>query len=204
MSAFTSISIDAQARTARIGPAARGGDVARALAARGIPLRLGALRGPGTGGYLLGGGPGLNWGHWKPACYSIRSVRVVTASGELVTATENRDLWRLARGSGPAFPGVVTEFEIELQDRPRATHVSSWAFGFDDVAAVGRWVTQVSRELPSHAEVFTAACGPARHEHLPAASLTGSSPSSLPRTPTPRTRRARRWRRSRSGQGSQH
>jgi FAD/FMN-containing dehydrogenase len=170
MSAFTSISIDAQARTARIGPAARGGDVARALAAEGFCYASGHCGTPGTGGYLLGGGLGLNWGHWKPACYSIRSVRVVTASGELVTATatENRDLWWLARGSGPAFPGVATEFEIELQDRPKATHVSWWVFDFDDVAAVGRWVTQVSRELPSHVEVFTAAGGPARHEYLPA------------------------------------
>lgn len=170
MSAFTAISIDAQARTARIGPAARGGDVARALATEGFCYSSGHCGTPGTGGYLLGGGLGLNWGHWKPACYAIRSVRVVTASGELVTATatENRDLWWLARGSGPAFPGVVTEFEIELQDRPKATHVSSWVFDFDDVAAVGRWVTEVSRELPSHVEVVTAAGGPARHEHLPA------------------------------------
>jgi FAD/FMN-containing dehydrogenase len=53
-SAFTSILIDAQVRTARIGPAARGGDVARALAAQGILLRLGALRAP------VGGGLGLN------------------------------------------------------------------------------------------------------------------------------------------------
>jgi FAD/FMN-containing dehydrogenase len=170
MSAFTSISIDGQARTARVGPAARGGDVARALAAEGFCYSSGHCGTPGTGGYLLGGGLGLNWGHWKPACYAVRSVRVVTASGELVTATatENRDLWWLARGSGPAFPGVVTEFEIELQDRPQATHVSSWVFDFEDIAAVGRWVTEVSRELPTHVEVITAAGGPNRHEHLPA------------------------------------
>lgn len=169
MSAFDSISIDAQARTARIGPGARGGDVARALAAKGLCYSSGHCGTPGTGGYLLGGGLGLNWGHWKPACYAIRSVRVVTAAGELVIATadEHRDLWWLARGSGPAFPGVVTEFEVELQDRPAATHVSSWVFDYEDVVAVGRWVGQVSRDLPSHVEVFTAAAGPQRHDHLP-------------------------------------
>jgi FAD/FMN-containing dehydrogenase len=169
LSALDHIEVDAAARTLRVGPAARGGDVIKAVAAHGLAYPTGHCGTPGSGGYLLGGGIGLNSGHWKPACYSVRSLRVVTAAGELVVASEseNRDLWWLARGAGPAFPGVVTEFELELQQRPADTRVSSWVCDYRDLEAVARWVSAVSPALPSNVEVFTAAGGPERHDHLP-------------------------------------
>jgi FAD/FMN-containing dehydrogenase len=169
MSAFNRIEIDSKARTARIGPAARGGDVTASLAEQGFAYPTGHCGTPGSGGYLLGGGVGLNSGQWKPACFSLRSVRVVTASGEVVVATEteNRDLLWLARGAGPIFPGVVTEFELELQSRPTATHVSSWVFPYDKLEAVAKWVGAASPALPPNVEVFTAAAGPERHDHHP-------------------------------------
>jgi hypothetical protein len=170
LSALDHIEVDEATRSLRVGPAARGGDVIAAVAAHGLAYPTGHCGTPGSGGYLLGGGIGLNSGHWKPACYSIRSVRVVTAAGELVvaSASENRELWWLARGAGPAFPGVITEFELELQDRPKDTRVSSWVFDYQDLEAVARWVSDVSSALPSNVEVFTAAGGPQRHDHLPA------------------------------------
>jgi FAD/FMN-containing dehydrogenase len=171
MGAFDRVEVDVQQRTVRIGPAARSSTIVPLVAAHGLAYSSGHCGTPGSGGYLLGGGIGLNSGHWKPACYSVRSVRVVTASGELVVASENenRDLLWLARGAGPCFPGVVTEFELDLQDRPADTRVSSWVFSFEHLDAVGSWVSRVSSELPSHVEVFTAAGGPERHDHLPRA-----------------------------------
>lgn len=169
LSALAKIEIDPATKTMRIGPAARGGDVTEKLAAHGLAYPTGHCATPGSGGYLLGGGLGLNSGHWGPACFSVRSARIVTAEGEIVVAseTENRDLLWLVRGAGPAFPGVVTEFEVELQERPADTRVSSWVFSFNDLPAVTRWVSQVSPLLPSNVEVFTAASGPGRHEHMP-------------------------------------
>jgi FAD/FMN-containing dehydrogenase len=169
LSALDHVAIDPDARVVRVGPAARGGEVIAAVAAHGLAYPTGHCGTPGSGGYLLGGGIGLNSGHWRPACFSVRSVRVVTAAGELVVASEseNRELLWLARGSGPAFPGVVTEFEVELQDRPADTRVSSWVFAYEDLPAVARWVSKASASLPSTVEVFTAAGGPERHEHLP-------------------------------------
>jgi len=127
MSAFNSISIDATTRTAKVGPAVRSAELVKALAAEGLAFPVGHCGTPGIGGFLLGGGIGLNWGHWKPACFSVRSVRVVMADGRLVVASEseNSELLWLARGSGPGFPGVITEFEIECQTRPADTRVSS-------------------------------------------------------------------------------
>jgi len=173
MSAFDRIEIDASSRTARVGTAARSGRVAEALAAKGFAFPSGHCGLPGIGGFVLGGGFGLNVGRWKPACFSLRSVRVVTAAGELVVASEfeNRELLWLARGAGPAFPGVVTEFELELQNRPADTRLSSWVFALDDLAAVCRWVSDVSPALPSSVEVAVVALGPDRPEHPPSDGL---------------------------------
>lgn len=170
MSAFAAVEVDVAARTARVGPAVRGGALAERLAADGLAFPAGHCGTPAFGGYILGGGLGLNWGQWKPACYSLRSVRVVTAAGDLLVATDDdhRDLLWLARGSGPGFPGVITEFEIELHERPADTRVSSWLFSLDDLADVCRWVSDVSPALPAKVEVATELVGPARPEHPPA------------------------------------
>lgn len=169
MSAFDRIEVDAASRTARVGTAARSGAVAEALAVEGFAFPTGHCGLPGIGGFVLGGGFGLNVGRWKPACFSLRSVRVVTAAGELVVASESEHpelLW-LARGAGPAFPGVVTELELELQDRPADTRLSTWAFALDDLAAVCRWVNEASPALPSNVEVAVVALGPDRPELPP-------------------------------------
>lgn len=169
MSAFDRIEVDYESRIARVGPAVRSRDLSKTLASYGFAFPSGHCGTPGFGGYILGGGIGLNPGHWKPACFSLRSVRVATESGEVLVASEaeNYDLLWLARGSGPSFPGVVTEFEIELMDRPADTRVSSWVFAYDDLPAVTKWVSDVSPSLPSYVEVFTAAAGPDRHDHPP-------------------------------------
>jgi FAD/FMN-containing dehydrogenase len=170
MSAFDRIEVDAAARTARVGAAARSGVLAKALAAEGLAFPSGHCGTPAFAGYILGGGLGLNWGRWKPACYSLRAIRVVTAMGEIVEASESEhtDLLWLARGCGPGFPGVITEFEIELQDRPADTRVSSWLFDLDDLAAVARWVDEASPSLSPKVELATSLLGPDRPEHLPA------------------------------------
>lgn len=167
MSAFDRIEIDASSRTARVGTAARSGVLAETLAAKNFAFPSGHCGLPSIGGFILGGGFGLNVGRWKPACFSLRSVRVVTASGELVVASESErpDLLWLARGAGPAFPGVVTELEIGLQDRPADTRLSRWVFALDDLAAVTRWVSEVSPSLPSNVEVLVVALGPDRLEY---------------------------------------
>jgi FAD/FMN-containing dehydrogenase len=169
MGAFDRIEIDTAARTALVGTAAPTGVVAETLAAAGFAFPTGHCGLPGIGGFLLGGGFGLNVGSWKPSCLSVRGVRVVTAAGELLVASESEHpelLW-MARGAGPAFPGVVTALELELQDRPAATCISSWVFDLDDLAAVTDWVNRVSPELPSHVEVAVVALGPERPDHPP-------------------------------------
>lgn len=170
MAAFDRIEIDAASRTAVIGPAVRSGVLAETVAAAGFAFPSGHCGLPGIGGFILGGGFGLNVGSWKPACFSVRGVRVVTAAGELLAASESElpELLWMARGAGPAFPGVVTALEIELQDRPADTRLSTWAFDLDDLDAVCRWATEASPALPANVEVAVVALGPDRPDHLPA------------------------------------
>jgi FAD/FMN-containing dehydrogenase len=169
MGAFDRIEVDAASRTALVGTAAPTGVVAETLAAAGFAFPTGHCGLPGIGGFVLGGGFGLNVGSWKPACFSLRGVRVVTAAGELVVASEAElpELLWMARGAGPAFPGVVTALELDLRDRPADTRISSWVFDLDDLAAVTRWVNEVSPELPSDVEVAVVALGPDRPDHPP-------------------------------------
>jgi FAD/FMN-containing dehydrogenase len=162
--AFDRVAIDAATRTARVGSAVRCDHFGRALAAHGLAFPIGHCGGPAMGGYLLSGGLGLNWGLWQPACFSVRSIRAVTAAGELVVASDssNSELLWMARGAGPGFPGVITEFELELRDRPADVRVSSWYFPLDALDDVTRWVCAASADLPANVELAVTTIGPER------------------------------------------
>lgn len=164
MGAFDQVVINAAARTARVGAAVRNDHFGRLLAKEGLAFPIGHCGGPAMGGYLLSGGLGLNWGLWQPACFSVRSIRVVTAAGELVVANEstNSELLWMARGAGPGFPGVITEFELDLKDRPADVRVSSWYFPLDALDDVTRWVRDASAELPANVELAVTTIGPDR------------------------------------------
>ncbi|GLK18178.1 FAD-binding oxidoreductase [Herbiconiux flava] len=158
------IAVDAEAMVATIGPGVRGKALSAALEAKGLAFPVGHCGDPGVGGFLLGGGLGVNWGAWLPSCFSIRSLRVVTADGELRTASvdENQDLFWLARGVGPGFPGVVTSFEVQLRPAPAEVRVSTWTYPLDELAAVTRWVTEASAGLEPNVEVAVVTQGVGR------------------------------------------
>ena len=82
------------------------------------------------------------------------------ADGRLVVASEseNSELLWLARGSGPGFPGVITEFEIKCQTRPADTRVP-WLFDLDSLNQVMGWVVKASRNLPSNVVVAVSTLG---------------------------------------------
>ncbi|UFS59887.1 FAD-binding oxidoreductase [Subtercola endophyticus] len=164
MAAFDGIEVDVEARTAKVGPAVRGERLSKELAAHGLAFPVGHCGNPAVGGFLLGGGLGLNWGEWLPSCFSIRSMRVVLASGDVVVASadENAELFWLARGSGPGFPGIVTEFEVGLKPLPQGIRLATWMFDLADLAEVTAWVGRVSAALPASVEVSVVLAGPQR------------------------------------------
>jgi FAD/FMN-containing dehydrogenase len=112
---LSSVEIDADARTARVGAGALWGD----LVPRASELGLAALHGssPGVGivGYTLGGGLSFYGRKHGLACNRVRATELVTANGELVRvdADNEPDLFWALRGGGGSF-GVVTGLEFDL------------------------------------------------------------------------------------------
>ncbi len=152
----------------RIGPGARWVDVARVLAPLGLAITSGDYGGVGVGGLATAGGVGWLAREHGLTIDHLRSVDVVTASGELVRAseTENPDLFWAMRGAGSNF-GIVVSFEFE------AAHVEQVAFGHlvfdaDDTAAfLHRWGSAI--ELSHRSVTGQVILGPRRGRQRQAA-----------------------------------
>ncbi|MFK0174302.1 FAD-binding oxidoreductase [Streptomyces sp. NPDC090306] len=137
---------------ATVGPAVRGGqDLDPFLAGHGRFFAGGHHPTVGMGGFLLQGGMGWNCRGWGWAAESIESMDVVTASGELVrcSATENADLFWAARGSGPGFFGVVTEFRLRTRPRFRSLKQSTFIYPAELSSEVLTWFHSVRHDVPS-------------------------------------------------------
>lgn len=103
----------------------------------------GAISTTGIAGLTLGGGYGHLARRYGMACDNMLSADVVTASGELVTASADRhpDLFWTLRGGGGNF-GVVTAFEFQLH-RVREALSGLIAFPFE----MSKTVLQRYRDL---------------------------------------------------------
>lgn len=106
--------VDRERHLVRIGGGAHWGAVAQALAPHGLAISSGDTKSVGVGGLTLSGGIGWKVRRYGLALDSVVAAEVVTADGELVTATaeENPELFWAIRGGGGNF-GVVTSFEFE-------------------------------------------------------------------------------------------
>jgi FAD/FMN-containing dehydrogenase len=109
------VSVDADARTARIGAGTVWGQVIQEAAKVGLAPLSGSSPGVGAVGYTTGGGLPLMGRTFGWAADRVRSAEVVTADGELRTASPeaDQDLYWAVRG-GKGNVGVVTELELEL------------------------------------------------------------------------------------------
>ncbi|HET9255458.1 MAG TPA: FAD-binding oxidoreductase [Pseudonocardiaceae bacterium] len=115
LSPMKSARVDPQARTARAEPGLVWAELDGETQAFGLALTGGVMSATGISGFTLGGGIGWLQRTLGLACDNLRCADLVTASGELVRASEHENaelLWAL-RGGGGNF-GVVTSFEFEL------------------------------------------------------------------------------------------
>ncbi|CAM3590293.1 FAD-binding oxidoreductase [Kibdelosporangium persicum] len=107
--------VDPDRRIARVGAGAVWGDVLAAAAPFGLAPVSGSSPTVGVAGFSMGGGLGPLSRKYGLGADNVLRVDLVTADGELVTATPDRnaDLFWAVRGGGGNF-GVVTSLEIRL------------------------------------------------------------------------------------------
>ncbi len=112
LSLLGNVRLDAGRRRALAQPGMLAGELTGALHEHGLAVPLGDTSSVGLGGVTLGGGIGWLVRKHGLTIDSLESVEVVTAAGEVVTAsaTEHPDLFWALRGGGGNF-GVATRFE---------------------------------------------------------------------------------------------
>ncbi|MGH7572327.1 MAG: FAD-binding oxidoreductase [Gemmatimonadota bacterium] len=117
LSPMSTVEVQPDERTARVGPGATLAEMDGATQAHGLATPLGINSTTGIAGLTLGGGFG-----WLSRVHgltvdNLASADVVTADGEKLRASdeENPDLFWALRGGGGNF-GVVTSFEYRLHD----------------------------------------------------------------------------------------
>jgi FAD/FMN-containing dehydrogenase len=115
LSAMKRVEVDAASRVARAQAGLTWGELDGASQAAGLATTGGRISSTGVAGVTLGGGYGWLMRRHGLTVDSLRSVEIVTADGELVTAsaTEEPDLFWAVRGGGGNF-GVVTALELSL------------------------------------------------------------------------------------------
>jgi FAD/FMN-containing dehydrogenase len=149
--AMTSVLVDPDRRTARVGPGARWRDVLRAAAPFGLAPLSGSSADVGVTGYTLGGGLGWLARRHGLAADSVLRAQVVTADGDVVTADADRhpDLFWALRGGGGSF-GVVTALEFRLHPVSRV-YAGTVAFGreraAEAIAFYRRWIERAPDAL---------------------------------------------------------
>ncbi|MDX3658844.1 FAD-binding oxidoreductase [Streptomyces sp. ID05-26A] len=140
----------------RIGSGAALGDVSRALLASGRCLPTGTCPSVGVAGLTLGGGIGVLSRKYGLTCDHLVSATVVTASGQVVTASAQQEpdlFWALRGGGGGNF-GIVTEFVFSTVPAPDVTVFSlSYPDAADALGAWQGWIAEAPDELWSNVVV---------------------------------------------------
>ena len=134
--------------TVRIGAGATWGRVARALGPHGLGISSGDVSNVGVGGLTLGGGFGWLVRECGLTLDRLRSAQIVTAAGEIVTASDeqNQELFWAIRGGGGNF-GVVVSFVLDAHPLP-AVRFGAIEYGLEDLGGLIKGWRDVMRDAP--------------------------------------------------------
>jgi FAD/FMN-containing dehydrogenase len=160
LAAMRGVHVDATTRTVRAGGGATWGDVDRETQLFGLAVPGGVVSTTGIAGLTLHGG----YGHLRRAhglsLDNLLSVRIVTADGQVRTASpaEDADLFWAVRGAGSNF-GVVTSFEFRAHPVGPTVQLCAPFYALEDGRAVLRawreFTATASDEINSLAVVWS-------------------------------------------------
>lgn len=179
VSRFDHATIDADSRTAVVGPGKGGSLLMADLEAQNFFFPGGHCKGVCVGGYLLQGGYGWNSRVLGPACESVIGLDVVTADGEQIycDAENHPDLYWAARGAGPGFFGVVTSFHLKLYPRPPICGTSVYVYPFEVADELYAWARGVSADVDRRVEMQILATSTVPEMGLDTPGLVMASPA---------------------------
>ena len=117
LSNMNSVRVDPSTNSVAVEPGARLGEVDHETQEFGLIVPSGIVTTTGAAGLTLGGGLGWLSRAWGLTADHLLAADIVTAEGELVTASEdqNQDLFWAIRGGGGNF-GIVCRFEFQARE----------------------------------------------------------------------------------------
>jgi FAD/FMN-containing dehydrogenase len=141
--------VDPVSRTIRVQGGALNADLDRETQLFGLATTGGIVSHTGVGGLILGGGIGHLMRTYGLAIDNLLSCDVVTANGDIVTASEdeNPDLFWGLRGGGGNF-GIVTSFELRLHPLGPQIPAGMVVWSMDDAAPVLGLLRDLAAEGP--------------------------------------------------------
>jgi hypothetical protein len=109
------VTVDPEARRARIAGGCLLGSIDRATQKAGLVFPSGVVSHTGASGLILGGGTGWLTRRFGLSCDNVEGFTLVTADSSVVrcSSRDTPDLFWALRGGGGNF-GVVTEFDVKL------------------------------------------------------------------------------------------
>jgi len=149
LSLLRGVSVDTNARVARVAGGSLLGDLDHESMARGLVTTAGTVSHTGVGGLTLGGGFGRVARRFGLALDNVRGVEIVTANGDILRADpeQNTDLYWGVRGGGGNF-GVVTAFDFDLHPMERQVIGGNLFFPLEQAKSILRFYNEYAATAP--------------------------------------------------------
>ena len=180
LSQLNRVTVDPDAKRARVQGGALLSDLDVATQAHGLAVPVGAISHTGVGGLTVGGGMGWLTRQGGLSIDNLASAEVVVADGRVLRTAkdENADLFWAIRGGGGNF-GVVTEFEFRLHQVGPMVQFGLFFWAQDQGGQALRLMRDVVADLPRSLNAFPAAAlnappapfVPIEHHHQPGYAL---------------------------------
>jgi FAD/FMN-containing dehydrogenase len=147
--------VDRRTKTVKVDGGCLLGDVDHETQLHGLAVSAGIVSHTGVGGLTLGGGFGWISRKYGLSIDNLISAELVTAEGELVTASakENPDLFWGLRGGGGNF-GIVTSFEYQCADIGNELYSGVIVKKFEDAKKYMQFHREYVRTLPDDMTVW--------------------------------------------------